>query len=442
MQIGSSNFETTSLSNYVHFKNEGFLRHCKVVLFRCKEWIFGCGVWIDTPKIIEILEKTFGSLSQKDVGPALRLFNNVDLTQPLQEKIQSISQCVFLPQFDKSKKTTNNYLQVDPEWEIHYEESGNPNGIPVVFVHGGPGWQSADTDHCWFDPQKYRIITFDQRGSGKSRPTAWDRNIHASTFSSLTTTQLAEDMEKLRKHLKIEDKWLVFGGSWGSTLSLFYGQKYPEHTAGLIVRGIFLGTPDEFLNFYTPQFLSNMLGDKWDPTSLKILCDYAKVDYDPKKFYGGAYYDPRRLIDALYTLIIKENDFRAMYLVATYEDYIDSPSPEMLEKLKNIPSKEEEVEPGARSLGILETHFFTTMYKDVNLMNPAGIKALQNIPTVIVQGENDTVCPKENAQTLAKILPQAEFQLIKNGKHSSYGKEMTDALVRATDKWADKQGKF
>ena len=143
-------------------------------------------------------------------------------------------------------------VEVSPGWKIYVEESGNPKGIPAVFFHGGPGIRFRQEDHQWFDPDKYRIIVFQQRGTWECEPSATNFAIPSKTFESTTIATLGEDIETLRKHLGIE-KWLVFGGSWGSLLSVFYGQQYPEACLGLVVRGIFLGTPEENALFLDPK---------------------------------------------------------------------------------------------------------------------------------------------------------------------------------------------
>ncbi|MBS0655059.1 MAG: alpha/beta fold hydrolase, partial [Verrucomicrobia bacterium] len=132
-------------------------------------------------------------------------------------------------------------IEVESGWKVHVEESGNPEGIPVVFVHGGPGVKCRDTDHQWFDPDKYRIIVFQQRGTWGCTPSAEDLSTPSQIFKDVTIQTLAADLEAIRKQLHI-DKWLVFGGSWGSTLTMYYAQEFPEQCLGLVVRGIFLAS--------------------------------------------------------------------------------------------------------------------------------------------------------------------------------------------------------
>src|SRR5579884_825401 len=147
------------------------------------------------------------------------------------------------------------FLRVSDLHEIYYEESGNPHGKPAVFLHGGPGGGTDAKMRCFFDPKRYRIILFDQRGSGKSRP-------HASLVDN-TTWHLVEDMEGLREHLGIE-RWLVFGGSWGSTLALAYAETYPDRTTELVLRGIFLLRRWEIDWFYQ-RGASAIYPDAWEP---------------------------------------------------------------------------------------------------------------------------------------------------------------------------------
>lgn len=418
-KIDRSFIENKQLTQFIHYKNEGYLNYFKVIWHRLGELIFGSHLWLTHQKMIHLFTLTKPTSKQK-ITAFVKQFRKACLDPKLQSQIEALKDKILFKQYPKSAVKVGT-LTLEPGWTLHYEESGNPNGLPVVFVHGGPGYYSLDTDHCWFDPAKYRIITFDQRGAGRSTPSAKDHDVPASTFASLTIEQLASDMEKLREHLKI-DKWVVFGGSWGSTLSLFYGQEYPKRALGLIIRGVCLATMDENRRFFQSALMKKTFGDKWDPISLKTLYDYVKVPSD----------DFEGLVKAFRRKILIENDHKAMHLWPAYEDYVDHPTPERLKHLLNIPSSPKEVDPEARSLGIHETHFFSSLPDTLNLLDPARIRSLQKIPITIVQGEFDTICPPQFAKKVADLLPHANFQLIENGKHSSYGKEMTDALVKAT----------
>ncbi len=318
-------------------------------------------------------------------------------------------------------------LKVADGWEIYYAETGNPNGIPVVFVHGGPGFRVRDKDLLWFDPDKYRILAFEQRGSGRSHPSSCDTRYPASTFADITIDDLAKDMEKLREHLAI-NQWFVFGGSWGAALSLFYAQEYPKSVKGLILRGVTLVTDEENKRFYNKAQLLNELGNKWNPASLQAMIDYANSQ--------GKLCDEDSLIEVFYELILRENDFRAMHLWISYEEYLDDPTAEALEKLLHLPMHENDMDPFNRSCSIFEPLFFATLPKKLNLLSHERIERLKKIPVHIVQGKNDSVCPPEIAEKLATTLKEVGcpvyFQLIEKGAHSPDSPAMTDALIDVT----------
>lgn len=324
-------------------------------------------------------------------------------------------------------------LLVEAGWQIAYAEAGNPNGIPVVFVHGGPGEQYDDSDLQFFDPSKYRIIAFDQRGTGRSSPSALNQDIPSSHFSTISINMLVEDMEKLRKHLNI-DRWLVFGGSWGSTLSLYYAQEYPKQTSGIVLRGIFLATAEENNRFFDNATLEKELGEKWDPTSLQALYDYAR-----SKLTGTAITTPKQLIEAYYQLAVEKDDFCAMHLWTSFEDYVDSPSPQALKTLLDLPKSAKDLDPRCRSVAIFESLFFSTLPKTLNLLDPARIQSIAKLPSFIVQGQQDSECPKKYAEKLVEALKDAHgnvtYYPIEEGKHSPYNPHMTDALVRITDEF-------
>ena len=167
------------------------------------------------------------------------------------------------------------------DWQIYVEESGNPEGLPVVFLHGGPGATFNISAHQWFNSNNYRVIVFQQRGTHNCIPNAENSSIDANVFSKITLSTIANDMEILRKKLNIE-KWVVFGGSWGSTLGLYYAQEFPQSCLGLILRGIFLASEKEMIDFFIH---STHEGNKnYSRKALDALVDYAKQWYN--KFFS------------------------------------------------------------------------------------------------------------------------------------------------------------
>ncbi len=324
-------------------------------------------------------------------------------------------------------------VEVEEGCSIYVEESGNPHGIPVVFVHGGPGIEAKGDG--WFNPDLYRIIVFQQRGTVHCQPSAADIHTDASIFKDVTIQTLAEDMEVLRKKLNI-DKWLVFGGSWGSTLSLFYAQNYPISCSGLVLRGVYLGTDEENRSFFCDKDLRERLQDHWNPKALEEMANYAKeqgctIDMN----------DHRTLYSAYRELVVDKNDLVAARKWVAYENYIDNPSNEQLFSAVLCRNSRVGLLPEDRCKAVWETLMFDSVAKTINLLNKERMDNLKGMPIQIVQGALDTLCPKEIAQKLVSELSAAgskvTFNEVEHGAHTPYSPEMTDALVRATDNFAE-----
>ncbi len=298
------------------------------------------------------------------------------------------------------------FLQVSDLHEIYYEESGNPGGIPAVFVHGGPGGGTIPDYRRYFDPEAYRIILFDQRGSGRSRP-------HASLEAN-TTWDLVDDMELLREELGIED-WLVFGGSWGSTLSLAYAQTNPERVKALVLRGIFLLRPLEIRWFYQ-EGASFIYPDAWE----KYL---EPIPEDERGDLLHAYYerltgnDPEERARAARAWSVWEGSTSKLF-----------PDPSLIENF----GEDEFAEAFAR----IECHYFVNQgffeHPDQLL---DGVDIIRDIPSVIVQGRYDVVCPMTTAWELHRRWPEAEFHVIPDAGHSASEPGIIDKLVAATDRF-------
>lgn len=298
------------------------------------------------------------------------------------------------------------YLDVDGTHSIYYEESGNPNGAPVVFLHGGPGCGTSPTCRQFFDPEFYRIILFDQRGSGNSKP-------HACLENN-DTDSIIEDMEKIREKLNI-DRWLVFGGSWGSTLALSYALKHPDKTLGLILRGIFLGRQEDIDWIYQEGGASNIFPEAWEnyisviPKEERddlITAYYKRLTHEDRNIRVEAARAWSMWEGSLVTLLPSEdvvNDFGD-------EDY-------------------------AISMATIECHFWMNhMFRDnMNyILDEADI--IKDIPTFIVHGRYDMDCRFVGAYLLSKKLNDCELKATISG-HSSMEPEIVDALVNATDKY-------
>ncbi len=303
-------------------------------------------------------------------------------------------------------KTTQ--LQVSPVHTIHVEESGNPKGRPAVFVHGGPGGGSIPQYRQYFDPDAYRIVVFDQRGSGKSTP-------HANLEQN-TTWDLVADMERIREALDI-DRWLVFGGSWGSTLSLAYAQTHPDRVKALVLRGIFLLRPKEIRWFYQ-EGASFIFADAWE----KYLAPIPEAERDD---LVAAYY--RRLTSD--DPAIRSEAARAWSVwEATTSKLI--PDPKLIEDFGG----DEFAEAFAR----IECHYFTNRgffeHPDQLL---EGVDRIRSIPAVIVQGRYDVVCPMTTAWDLHRRWPEADFHLVPDAGHSAGEPGIVDQLILATDRFKE-----
>ncbi|MBN8562258.1 MULTISPECIES: prolyl aminopeptidase [unclassified Leptolyngbya] len=297
-------------------------------------------------------------------------------------------------------------LPVSDLHTIYYEQSGNPNGKPVVFLHGGPGGGTIPTYRQYFDPSKWRIILFDQRGAGKSTP-------HAELREN-TTWDLVSDIEKLRSHLNI-DRWFVFGGSWGSTLSLAYSQTHPDRCLGLILRGIFLLRRKEILWFYQDG-ASWIFPDAWE--------HYLEpIPPEERDDMISAYY--RRLTSE--DAEIRSTAAKAWSVwEGTTSRLIVDPS------LQSKFADDEFADAFAR----IECHYFINrgfFETDDQLLQ--NCDRIAHIPTVIVQGRYDVVCPMTSAWALHKALPESELIVVPDAGHSMMEAGILSALIDATDRF-------
>ena len=298
-------------------------------------------------------------------------------------------------------------LAVSDLHTLYWEQSGNPIGKPVVFVHGGPGGGTDAWQRRFFDPAKYRIILFDQRGCGKSTP-------HAELRDN-TTWHLVADMEALREHLGI-DRWQVFGGSWDSTLALAYAQTHPSRVSELVLRGIFMLRRAELLWFYQ-EGCSWLFPDAWED----FLAPIPAVE---RGDLMSAYY--RRLT----------SDDPAVRLAAAQAWSIWEGSTSRLAYDRKLVQHYGD-DQFALAFARIECHYFVHgawFDRDDQLL--ANAHLIRDIPTVIVQGRYDVVCPAKSAWDLHKALPDSTLHIIGDAGHSAIEPGIVDALVRATDKFA------
>lgn len=299
------------------------------------------------------------------------------------------------------------WLSVGDGHEIYYEESGNPSGKPCLFVHGGPGGGASPAARQFFDPDKYRIVLFDQRGCGRSKP-------HASIEAN-TTWHLINDIELIRETLGI-DRWLVFGGSWGSTLSLAYAQSHPERVTELVLRGIFLLRAQELQWFYQ-HGASELYPDAWQHY-LAPIPDAERHD----------------LISAFHSRLTSEDPEVRLSAARAWSVWEASTS--FLIQNEDFMAQLDEPE-AALAMARIECHYFVNggFFESPNQLLGA-VDKIRHIPCVIVQGRYDVVCPPTTAWDLHRAWPEADFKLIANAGHSAFDPANAAALIEATNRFA------
>jgi len=299
-------------------------------------------------------------------------------------------------------------LSVSHLHTLYFEEAGRPDGVPVLFLHGGPGAGASATHRRFFDPDRYRIVIHDQRGSGRSAP--------LGSLEDNTTDRLIEDIETLRRRLGIE-KWLVFGGSWGSTLALAYGQSHPEACLGFILRGIFFGSRREVDWFL--YGMRRLFPEAWDDFVAPIPA--AERD-DLLTAYERRLFDPD-----------PANHMAAAIAWSRYEGACSTlrPNPDLVAQLED-----------AHALGLarIEWHYFRNgcFRPEGALLD--GVERLRHLPATIVQGRYDIVCPFEAAHALRGAWPEAGFVTVDTAGHAATEPGIRSALITATDDFAGRLG--
>ena len=299
-------------------------------------------------------------------------------------------------------------LKVSELHTLYYEQSGNPQGKPVVFLHGGPGGGTNPKCRRFFDPAVYRIVLFDQRGCGRSTP-------HAELRDN-TTWDLVADIERLREHLGV-DRWLVFGGSWGSTLSLAYAQTHPDKVTGLVLRGIFMLRRSELEWFYQ-RGCDALYPDAWE-TYLQAIPEVERGDL------MSAYH--RRLTSS---------DAKVRTDAARAWSVWEGATSFLYQDPGHIASSGED--EFALAFARIECHYFVNggfFEHDDQLLRNVG--RIRNIPAVIVQGRYDVVCPPRSAWDLHRAWPEADLRIVQDAGHSGFEPGITHELIEATDRFRD-----
>lgn len=302
------------------------------------------------------------------------------------------------------------YLQVDDIHTLYVEECGEPNGVPIVFLHGGPGSGCEPWHRQFFDPNRYRIILFDQRGCGRSKP-------HASLENN-TTWDLVADIERIREHLGIE-QWAVFGGSWGSTLALAYAEQYPSRVTGMILRGVFLCRPRDIAWFYEQGHgIERIYPDYWQ--------DYLAPIPEAER---GA------MVEAYYKRLTGENEIARMQAAKAWSGWEG--------RTANLQPKESVLahftDPfTAMSVARIEAHYFIHQgfLQPNQLLRDA--QKIAHLPGSIIHGRYDMICPLDQAWALHEAWPNADFHIIPSTGHAASEPLIQQALIEATESLWDK----
>ena len=297
------------------------------------------------------------------------------------------------------------FLDIDNH-NIYYEQCGNPKGKPAVFLHGGPGGGGSEDVRRFFNPAIYRIVIFDQRGCGRSKP--------HGCLENNTTWDLVSDIENLRNKLGIE-KWLVFGGSWGSTLSLAYAQAHPGSVSEIVLRGIFLLRKEE-LHWFYQDGASRIFPEAWSGF-LEI------IDEDKRDNLMSAYHK-------IFTSDDKQKRLIAAIAWSRWEAATSSLSykPSLVEEFSDPEF--------ALAFALIENHYFINKgWFETENQLIENIDKIRSIPSVIVQGRYDVVCPMKTAWELSEAWPEAEMIIAPSSGHTAFEKEITHALISATNKF-------
>jgi len=298
------------------------------------------------------------------------------------------------------------YMERDGH-QIYYEQCGNPNGKPAVFLHGGPGGGGSIAVRRFFNPEKYNIVIFDQRGCGRSMP--------HGCLENNTTWDLVDDIEALKNMLDIET-WLVFGGSWGSTLSLAYSQTYPTSVSEMVLRGIFMLRKKE-LDWFYQEGASKIFPEAWE----KFL---EPIDVNQHDNLMSAYHK-------IFTSDDEDKKLSAAIAWSVWEGSTSSLSynPDMANSFSDPKF--------ALAFALIENHYFVNkgFLEHENQLIETGIDIIRHIPTTIVQGRYDIVCPMATAWELSKNWPEAKLIIAPSSGHTAFEKEITHELIKATNEY-------
>ena len=305
------------------------------------------------------------------------------------------------------------YLKVCGNHNVFFETYGNPKGIPVVFLHGGPGSGFSDSSKVFFDKNRCFVTFIDQRGCGNSTP-------NGSVFNN-TTQNLTEDIELIRKHLKIES-WVLFGGSWGSTLALYYASKYPEQVKSLILRGIFLGTKHE-INYFV-----NDMGKKFFP---KVYYDFIKIVPSGKN-----------ILSHYHEAVFNFEEKKTYDAIRRWQNLEEAAIKMSEEGFSSVDFKVQKISPDAKrkELNRMRVHLHY-LINDCFLYQNEILESCSTLidkSVRIIQGDLDPICPKENAFKLHNSLKNSKIEIIQNAGHNAFCPKIKSALIKTIDEELEK----
>ena len=311
--------------------------------------------------------------------------------------------------YPKISSYRQEWFRVDGTHQLYIEESGNPEGIPVVYLHGGPGGGSSENHRRYFDPEKYRIILFDQRGCGRSKP--------SPSVVNNTTAHLISDLEKIREHLNVE-RWVVAGGSWGTTLALAYGIQFSQYVDAFILRGVFLGAKTEYDWLYDSNGAA-----RFYPEYFKEFLSLLDSDASSQKTPIHGFHDLLTSHNELKRIAASKAWCLWELRLSTIEHH-------------NITMEHVEDTHQALCMAMLSTHYFKeNVFLAENYLLD-NIAKIDHIPAIIIHGRYDMVCQLSHAYTLSQKWSNAELQILPQAGHSGFERQTIDAICQATDSLA------
>jgi len=318
-------------------------------------------------------------------------------------KSQPVRRAPLLDLFPSITPYSSGFLAADETHNLYWEQSGNPDGVPIVLIHGGPGAGATPVHRRFFDPDFYRIIIYDQRGAGRSQP--------LGCLKDNTRQHLVDDLEKLREHLRIE-RWHLFGGSWGSTLAMSYACQRPKRCMSMIMRGIFLCEQEEVDWFL--YGMNNFFPEAWE------------------QFVGVLDLDEQEdILENYYRYLTDESDPEKQMEAAICWSLYEGACSSLMPNYETITTDEQKKH--ALALARIEAHYFINEIISPEKSLIHNIELLRSIPTAIIQGRYDVICPIRTAYKVHQIWPEADYIVVPDAGHSALDAPLRSRLIEATE---------